>query len=397
MYNFLLVGHAGVYNLGCEAIVRTTIGLLNDEFDSPNIVLASFDYHGDKNINFGSNVTVIPEFWDFGSVKILDNLGFSFNALRKIRSTVRNSVLINAFKKADVVMSIGGDNFTRDYGFPSPFLMLNEAAKRLGKKSVIWAASIGPFNDPEEERKIFSNLCDVDLITARETQTYSYLKRGELDKNVKLTADPAFLLEPEYTREEGNIKPGNIFGLNISPFVERYGTKNCQNVIGETSKFIKEKILKNNFDVILIPHVNKTGDWNNDYEFMKAISRNFKETENVTLIPPTFNTAQIKSVISRCRFFMGARTHSTIASLSMGIPTISIGYSMKAEGINMDIFGNKDLLVDVKNFSASILSEKMEILQRKENNIKATLELAIPGMREMARRNIKYLRELVSS
>ena len=395
MYNFLLVGHAGIYNLGCEAIVRTTIGLLNAEFDSPNIVLASFDYHKDKNVDLGSNVTVIPEFLDFGNVKILDNLGFSFNTLRKIRSTIRNSVLLNAFKKADVIMSIGGDNLTRDYGFPSPYLMLNETAKRFGKKSVVWAASIGPFNNQEEERKIFSNLCDVDLITARETQTYKYLINGGLDKNVKLTADPAFLLESQPIGEKENIKSGNIFGLNISPFVERYGAKSCRNVIEETSKFIKEKILKNNFDVVLIPHVNKTGDWNNDYEFMKAIYNKLEGSGNVTLISPTFNTMQIKSIISRCRFFMGARTHSTIASLSMGIPTISIGYSMKAEGINMDIFGNKDLLVDVNNFSSSILSEKMEILQKKENDIKATLELVIPGMKEMARRNIKYLRELM--
>ena len=48
---------------------------------------------------------------------------------------------------------------------------------------------------------------------------------------------------------------------------------------------------------------------------------------------------ELKGFIARCRFFVGARTHATIAAYSSCIPTFSVGYSIKAKGIAQDIFG----------------------------------------------------------
>jgi polysaccharide pyruvyl transferase WcaK-like protein len=94
---------------------------------------------------------------------------------------------------------------------------------------------------------------------------------------------------------------------------------------------------------------------------------------------------------------MGARTHSIISALSSGVPAVSIGYSVKAKGINMDIYGNKDLLVDVKDFSAKTLNQKMVILQEKENDLRSLLKLKIPIMKERAISNVKYLRDIMEN
>ena len=47
----------------------------------------------------------------------------------------------------------------------------------------------------------------------------------------------------------------------------------------------------------------------------------------------------MKWVISQCSYFIGARTHATIAAYSTGVPTLVLGYSVKSEGIAQDIFG----------------------------------------------------------
>ncbi|MBO5622010.1 MAG: polysaccharide pyruvyl transferase family protein, partial [Butyrivibrio sp.] len=39
-------------------------------------------------------------------------------------------------------------------------------------------------------------------------------------------------------------------------------------------------------------------------------------------------------------FFVGARTHSTIAAYSSNVPTLVIGYSVKSRGIATDLFGD---------------------------------------------------------
>ena len=54
------------------------------------------------------------------------------------------------------------------------------------------------------------------------------------------------------------------------------------------------------------------------------------------------NCMELKGIISKCRFFVGARTHSTIAAYSMGIPTLVVGYSVKARGIARDLLGGEE-------------------------------------------------------
>ena len=50
---------------------------------------------------------------------------------------------------------------------------------------------------------------------------------------------------------------------------------------------------------------------------------------------------RLKGIISQCRFFVGARTHSTIAAYSCCVPTLVVGYSVKAKGIARDLFGSE--------------------------------------------------------
>ena len=57
------------------------------------------------------------------------------------------------------------------------------------------------------------------------------------------------------------------------------------------------------------------------------------------------DASTLKGVIARCRFFIGARTHATIAAYSSCVPTLVVGYSIKAKGIAKDLFGTYDRYV----------------------------------------------------
>ena len=56
------------------------------------------------------------------------------------------------------------------------------------------------------------------------------------------------------------------------------------------------------------------------------------------------NCRQQKYIISQCAYFIGASTPSTIAAYSTGVPTLVVGYSVKAKGIAKDLFGTYDNL-----------------------------------------------------
>ena len=68
---------------------------------------------------------------------------------------------------------------------------------------------------------------------------------------------------------------------------------------------------------------------------------------------------ELKGFISRCRIFVGARTHATIAAYSTCVPTLVVGYSVKARGIAKDIFGEYEHYT----ISAQSLKEKKDLTE----------------------------------
>jgi colanic acid/amylovoran biosynthesis protein len=59
-------------------------------------------------------------------------------------------------------------------------------------------------------------------------------------------------------------------------------------------------------------------------------------------------------------FFAGARTHATLASISTYVPTLSFAYSLKAVGINRDIFGHESYCLSPNDLNPSVVIKKIE-------------------------------------
>jgi len=398
----MLVGHAGFYNRGCEAIVRSTCQLLREEFENPEIVLSSFDRSNDKGYEHDLDIRIISassnKLWKrYTKDWFLRQLYGLFKNEEKIK-TLTYSSMMQFIKSSDAVISLGGDNYTADYGDLPYFLNLNKLVRRFRKKLIIWGASIGPFPEDDTLNEIVEQLKAVDLITVRETKSFEYLKSLGISKNVKLVADPAFLLIPDEKSTECIFYDigAPILGFNISPILANYTNKlTDEEIIKECTLFLQKVIKDNGFHILFIPHVTKKMGLNNDYNFMEKIFNNLKNTSAVKSVSSEYNAMQLKSIISKCNFFIGARTHATIAALSTGVPTLSIGYSVKSKGINMDLFGHNDFVLDIKDLSAELLFDKFIQLCSMEREIKKILSVQIPNFKELARKNAGYLKEIL--
>ena len=94
------------------------------------------------------------------------------------------------------------------------------------------------------------------------------------------------------------------------------------------------------------------------------------------------------------RFFIGARTHATIAAYSTGVPTMVLGYSVKSKGIAKDIFGEEKLVLGIDEISdAGKLIAKFEEMKNEEDSIKEILKNKIPKIKEMSQKAKTYLAE----
>ena len=203
-------------------------------------------------------------------------------------------------------------------------------------------------------------------------------------------ADGAFLMEKtELPLPEGFIE-NKTLGFNFSPLI--FG-RNPQSK--EAAFQLVEHILATtDFNMSLVPHV--TIAISNDEETLKECLEKYKETKRVFLLPNNLNATEYKGYIARMRFFIGARTHATIAAYSTGVPTMVLGYSVKSKGIAKDIFGEEKLVLGIEEISdAEKLIAKFEEMKQEELMLKEILRNKIPHIKEMAQKAKSYLAEII--
>ena len=329
MKRIFLYAHGGSGNHGCEAIVRSTINLLGQE----GVTLISSRPEEDTYYGIDKVCNIIKDRSSKLNKKCLAFIK-AYLSLKLKGDYIPMDKLWYAesfsnIKKGDIALSIGGDNYC--YADVKKYVMLHDMLKDRGAKTVLWGCSVEP--DVIANPEIAADLARYDLITARETISYEALKK--VNPNTVLVADPAFTMNPEETELPKGFAVGNTVGINLSPMaIERETSKG---IAYENYKNLIKHILDNtDMQVALIPHVIwEDGD---DRIPLIRLYEEFKETGRVVMVED-HNSCQLKYIISKCRFFVGARTHSTIAAYSNLVPTLVLGYSVKARGIAKDIFG----------------------------------------------------------
>jgi colanic acid/amylovoran biosynthesis protein len=382
----MMFAHGGSLNRGCEAIVRSSTNIIKDRISGAKVYLASGKPETDRMIRkldgiYDSSPIQLKKYsvdWFVSSIKVKLFNDESF-ALSKIeRKTIKH------IKNMDVCLSIGGDNYC--YGEQPALYEINRRVKSQGKKLVLWGCSIG--EEDMSNRKL-QDLKLFDLILTRETISYDMLRNKGLT-NVKLCADPAFTMEKEELELPEGWKEGNTVGINFSPLVWKRNPRSDNSL----RKLIQHILDTTDLTVALTPHV--IDDGNNDYETLLTFYKEFKNTGRVIILPDHLNAIQYKGYISRMRFFVGARTHATIAAYSSYVPTMVLGYSVKSKGISKDIFGKEKFVLGIDEISDSKkLITSFNSMLKEEEEIINTLKKSIPKMKKMSYKAVDYLNELV--
>ena len=199
-------------------------------------------------------------------------------------------------------------------------------------------------------------------------------------------------MKPEKISMPENFRTGETIGINISPMIIRY-EKERGITFANYRKLIDHILQTSDNSVALIPHVM----WNNndDRLTLAELYRGYECNARVFLFPD-MSCQQVKYVISKCRFFIGARTHATIAAYSSLVPTLVVGYSVKARGIARDLFGTEDgYVLPVQSLQTSdALIGAYEWLVAEETVIRDRLGRIMPSYCEDAVRAGEEIRRL---
>lgn len=390
---FLLAGNGLYNNRGCEAIIRGTVQVLSGAFGADTLfTVASFGEQEDfKRQQNGEADPRVSHFLIRKSDRKLSAEYLKSWLNRKLKIPLDWSLYELPQEETEfaAALEVGGDNYSLDYSLPMPFLRLDRKILERGLPLVHWGSSIGPFSsNPDIERKMAEHLKKFTVIYVRETRSRKYLESLGL-RNLVQVADPAFLMEP--VEVPGLELPGSFIGLNFSRHTAKRGaggeldswTAICADVVERVSD-------RTGMPVVLIPHVYSFGDKgrfaSQDRQFMREVLERVRGGRDVSLLSPDLGAAQVKWVISKSQVFAGARTHSTIAAISTCVPTISLAYSMKAFGINEDVFGSLDYCIDVKKMGENPdeLPTRIARVLEERSAVAARLNSVVPGLKMLA-------------
>lgn len=329
--SLLFYPHGGSGNHGCEAIVRSSMLLLKPEEG----VLFSSAPDEDARYGLAGVVRVLPE------RRPIRRLSFSYAAalLRRRLMGCRDAFDRLAFgaiadeaERADFALCSGGDNYC--YGEPVHIYLQNALCRQAGAHTILWGCSL-------EERDftpaMLADLSSFDLIVARESLTLEALRAHGIERTV-LYPDPAFALPASEVELPAGWQQNNMVGVNVSPMIIAHESRPGA-VMENYARLIEWILTETDMNVALIPHVVWAG--NDDRRPLGELYERFRETGRALLVPDA-PCEKLKGLIARCRFLVAARTHASIAAYSTGVPTLVVGYSVKARGIARDLFGTEE-------------------------------------------------------
>lgn len=371
----VLYAHAGSGNHGCEALANTICKLVKKP-----VRLVTNSVEEDENYSLKELCEIVPE-QNIRKNRIMHILYYGWRLLSKDRESFLRYRFKNVLGNNSCLwnLSIGGDNYCYE-SMINDLILANSMFHHNGGKTILLGCSIEP--ESLKRPELVQDMLQYEAIFARESITYDALKEAGV-KNLYLYPDSAFALDTKYLLLPEGFQEKNTVGINISPMIVENETS-----VGMTMKNYKALIRyildTTDMSVALIPHV--VWERNDDRVTIEELYYSFRDEPRVVKLGDC-SCEELKGYISRCRFFIGARTHATIAAYSSLVPTLVVGYSVKAEGIAKDLFGTHEKYVEpVQNLETEEqLLAAFRWLYREEDNIREQLKEVMPSYIQKAK------------
>lgn len=289
------------------------------------------------------------------------------------------------------VLGGGGLLYDRD---AAKYLREVRIAQELGVPVILYAISAGPLDTQSARKSVRDalNTTAPTVITVRDRLGHRLLEDVGVSGDIHLTADPAFLLEPEplpvaalesdgvdfsrrlvgfSVREPGpaapDIRPDEYYGLlaNAADYVvERYGA-----------------------EVLFVP-MEKT-----DVQHSHAVVAHMNNAERAEILRRKYSPRQVLDLMGRFELAVGMRLHFLIFAALRGTPFAALPYASKVSGLL------EDLEMETAPLGSIGIGQLIARIDRSWDaraDIRATIGRRVPALRARAAQTNELLLALLS-
>jgi len=405
----VITGITGLRNRGVEALIVPTIEQLQQRLPNLNIGVLTKTLDYDLLRLQPYHAQPVNDCLPNPSKSRLGKLKAKALQFRQSRNPDHKAVM-DWLQTASVVIASGGDVFSSDYGVLRRHLQPLEIALDAGVPVVFLAQSIGPFKYAAEAEAWLSIARRSKLITVREQISYNYVTKdlGLAPTLVKQTADPAFLLAPPEPHIVANML--NFYGITkerptvaigLSQGISRYANCNYDHHLKAWYEVVQMLLHELDATVLIVPHVQELSPNNNDQILATNLIRLLDFNPRVRVASADHTASEFKGLISACDLVIAERMHAAIAGLSMGVCTVAVGYSIKAEGIMTNLLGaeslHNGLLIPIQQFlDSDAACSGVRTAWNRRQEVAAQLQSILPQTKKDSASNFDMIASLLS-
>lgn len=286
------------------------------------------------------------------------------------------------YEQADLIVPVGGGYIRSRTGLLNRVnipLLLHPLlfGYILGKPTVLYSQSVGPFHGELENLMVSFVLKRMTLILLREDTSMKLLKKLGVTHNVTRAIDSGFLLRGNDKldlRAMYDIAPDKLLvGVTVRSWLKGKAQINYEKAVAASLDILVEE---SSVHIIFIPQVTATkGD--DDRIISQRVRGLMRNQDNTTLINNEPDHHQIKAIYDSLDLLLGTRFHSVIFSLTSYVPVLAIEYEHKTSGIMRDL-KLEGWVIKIEDATERNLTELLQKLIREQAEYRQHLRKTLP-------------------
>lgn len=279
--------------------------------------------------------------------------------------------LFRAIRQCDLFISGGGsllqDVTSRRSSYY--YLFVLRLAQMLHKKTMIYAQGVGPLLSPSIRKATASALNRVDAITVRDPESKALLESIGVNRvPVDLAADPALLLQPEYSTADFLLKgvyreSDQIIGVSLRPW------PGCEEKLRAIGEGISRAARKAEAALVAVPMKP------DDAEVCGNVP-------GASLVDCKDRFGATKGVFGRCSLVVGMRLHSLIFAAGCVIPFVPVVYDPKVQSFADCL--RQAMILDVNDVSADSVDQLVSCAWDTRQSLRQCVAQHLPEQRKLA-------------
>ncbi|MEU1889101.1 polysaccharide pyruvyl transferase family protein [Micromonospora sp. WMMD987] len=208
------------------------------------------------------------------------------------------------------------------------YLRVVRVAQERGLPLLTYAVGVGPLNDGVDTGMVRETLAGATEVTVRDQESRMVLEEAGLLNPITVTADPAFLLEPEdfparLLREEGVPAGRRLVGLSVREpgrAAERLDVDGYHRLLAQIGDFLVQRI---DAHVLFVPMER------DDIRHSHGVLSHMVAADRGRILHGDYSPRQVLGLMRHFDLAVGMRLHFLIFAAMVGTPFLPLPYAGK--------------------------------------------------------------------